>query len=240
MVVFHVEHHSGDQTMYSFPAIDREKFGLYPVVDDVSWIETLLKLNVQTIQLRIKNPEQPDLENQIIEAIRLGREYDAQVFINDYWQLAIKHGAFGIHLGQEDIEVADLLAISDAGICLGLSTHDDSELMTVKALNPSYLALGHVFPTPTKDMPSEPQGLVNLANNRKLAGETPTVAIGGIDLTVAEQVWQTGVDSIAVVRAITQADNIEKAVNQFSAILAQPRTSDHLLKSQNTQEVMDE
>lgn len=89
-------------------------------------------------------------------------------------------------------------------------------------------------------MPSEPQGLVNLANNRKLAGETPTVAIGGIDLTVAEQVWQTGVDSIAVVRAITQADNIEKAVNQFSAILAQPRTSDHLLKSQNTQEVMDE
>lgn len=145
MVVFHVEHHSGDQTMYSFPAIDREKFGLYPVVDDVSWIETLLKLNVQTIQLRIKNPEQPDLEKQIIEAIRLGREYDAQVFINDYWQLAIKHGAFGIHLGQEDIEVADLLAISDAGICLGLSTHDDSELMTVKALNPSYLALGHVF-----------------------------------------------------------------------------------------------
>ncbi|MGR6860275.1 thiamine phosphate synthase [Aliivibrio salmonicida] len=226
--------------MFAFPAIDINKFRLYPVVDDVSWIETLLKLNVQTVQLRIKNTEQPDLEQQVIKAIELGRQYNAQIFINDYWQLAIKHQAFGIHLGQEDIEIADLKAISDAGICLGLSTHDDNELLNVKALNPSYLALGHIFPTPTKEMPSQPQGLVNLASNRKLAGETPTVAIGGIDLTVAEQVWQTGVDSIAVVRAITQADNIEKVVNQFSAILAQPRTSDYLIKSQNTLEVMDE
>lgn len=209
--------------MYTFPAIDRNKFGLYPVVDDVSWIKTVLSLGVKTVQLRIKNPEQADIEEQVIKAIELGHQYDAQVFINDYWQLAIKHKAFGIHLGQEDIEVADLQAISDAGICLGLSTHDDSELLKVKALNPSYLALGHIFPTPTKDMPSQPQGLVNLAKNQQLAGDTPTVAIGGIDLTVAEQVWQTGVDSIAVVRAITQASNVEEVITQFTAILAKPR-----------------
>ncbi len=209
--------------MYSFPSIDKKKFRLYPVVDDVLWIERLLKLNVQTVQLRIKDAGQPDLELQIAKAIELGRYYNAQVFINDYWQLAIKHQAFGIHLGQEDIEIADLQAISDAGICLGLSTHDDCELLKVKALNPSYLALGHIFPTPTKDMPSQPQGLINLAKNQQLAGDTPTVAIGGIDLTVAEQVWQTGVDSIAVVRAITQASNVEEVVTQFTAILAKPR-----------------
>ncbi|CED70131.1 thiamine-phosphate pyrophosphorylase [Aliivibrio wodanis] len=209
--------------MFTFPKIDRNKFGLYPVVDDVSWIKTVLSLGVKTVQLRIKNPEQADIEEQVIKAIELGRQYDAQVFINDYWQLAIKHKAFGIHLGQEDIEIADLQAISDAGICLGLSTHDDSELLKVKALNPSYLALGHIFPTPTKDMPSQPQGLVNLAKNQQLAGDTPTVAIGGIDLTVAEQVWQTGVDSIAVVRAITQASNVEEVITQFTAILAKPR-----------------
>lgn len=209
--------------MFTFPAIDRNKFGLYPVVDDVSWIITVLSLGVKTVQLRIKNPEQADIEEQVIKAIELGRQYDAQVFINDYWQLAIKHKAFGIHLGQEDIEIADLQAISDAGICLGVSTHDDSELLKVKALNPSYLALGHIFPTPTKDMPSQPQGLVNLAKNQQLAGGTPTVAIGGIDLTVAEQVWQTGVDSIAVVRAITQASNVEEVITQFTAILAKPR-----------------
>ncbi|MDD9156118.1 thiamine phosphate synthase [Aliivibrio sp. S4TY2] len=209
--------------MFAFPRIDKSKFGLYPVVDDVSWIEVLLKLDVKTIQLRIKNPDQADLEQQIIKAIRLGREYDAQVFINDNWKLAIKHKAFGIHLGQEDIEVADLQAISDANICLGLSTHDDRELLKVKALNPSYLALGHIFPTPTKDMPSQPQGLINLAKNQLLAGATPTVAIGGIDLSVAEDVWQTGVDSIAVVRAITQAEDIHQAIYQFNAIIAKPR-----------------
>lgn len=214
--------------MFTFPAIDRNKFGLYPVVDDVSWIITVLSLGVKTVQLRIKNPEQADIEEQIIKAIELGRQYDAQVFINDYWQLAIKHKAFGIHLGQEDIEIADLQAISDAGICLGVSTHDDSELLKVKALNPSYLALGHIFPTPTKDMPSQPQGLVNLAKNQQLAGGTPTVAIGGIDLTVVEQVWQTGVDSIAVVRAITQASNVEEVITQFTAILAKPREKENV------------
>jgi thiamine-phosphate pyrophosphorylase len=219
--------------MFAFPRIDKSKFGLYPVVDDVSWIEVLLKLDVKTIQLRIKNPEQTDLEQQIIKAIKLGREYDAQVFINDYWQLAIKHKAFGIHLGQEDIEITDLQAISDANICLGLSTHDDRELLKVKALNPSYLALGHIFPTPTKDMPSQPQGLINLAKNQFLAGGTPTVAIGGIDLSVAEEVWQTGVDSIAVVRAITQAEDIPQAVSQFNAIIAKPRKI-------NQQEVINE
>ncbi|WP_394135741.1 thiamine phosphate synthase [Aliivibrio fischeri] len=209
--------------MFAFPNIDKSKFGLYPVVDDVSWIEKLLKLDVKTIQLRIKNPDQADLEQQIIKAIRLGREYDAQVFINDYWLLAIKHKAFGIHLGQEDIEVADLQAISDANICLGLSTHDDRELLKVKALNPSYLALGHIFPTPTKDMPSQPQGLANLAKNQQLAGDTPTVAIGGIDLSVANDVWQTGVDSIAVVRAITEAENTEQAIAKFNAIISKTR-----------------
>ncbi|GGK32672.1 thiamine phosphate synthase [Aliivibrio fischeri ATCC 7744 = JCM 18803 = DSM 507] len=209
--------------MFAFPNIDKSKFGLYPVVDDVSWIEKLLKLDVKTIQLRIKNPEQADLEQQVIKAIRLGREYDAQVFINDYWQLAIKHKAFGIHLGQEDIEVADLQAIAEANICLGLSTHDDSELLKVKALNPSYLALGHIFPTPTKEMPSQPQGLTNLAKNQQLAGDIPTVAIGGIDLSVANDVWQTGVDSIAVVRAITEAEDTEQAVEKFNAIISEPR-----------------
>ncbi|OCH05541.1 thiamine-phosphate diphosphorylase [Aliivibrio fischeri] len=209
--------------MFAFPNIDKSKFGLYPVVDDVSWIEKLLKLDVKTIQLRIKNSEQADLEQQVIKAIRLGREYDAQVFINDYWQLAIKHKAFGIHLGQEDIEVADLQAIAEANICLGLSTHDDSELLKVKALNPSYLALGHIFPTPTKEMLSQPQGLTNLAKNQQLAGDIPTVAIGGIDLSVANDVWQTGVDSIAVVRAITEAEDTEQAVAKFNAIISEPR-----------------
>ncbi|MCV6039009.1 thiamine phosphate synthase, partial [Escherichia coli] len=80
-------------------------------------------------------------------AIELGRQYDAQVFINDYWQLAIKHGAFGVHLGQEDIEDSNLSQLSAAGICLGLSTHGYYELLRIVQIKPSYIALGHIFPT---------------------------------------------------------------------------------------------
>lgn len=205
-----------------FPQIERD-LGLYPVVDHVDWIEKLLKLGVKTIQLRIKDPKQADLEVQIQKAIELGREYAAKVFINDYWQLAIKHQAYGVHLGQEDIQVADLKAIAQAKIHLGLSTHSYFEIMRAKACQPSYIALGHIFPTTTKQMPSKPQGLTRLALYHELiSGQCPSVAIGGIDLERAPKVWQTGVDSLAVVRAITEASDIEYALHEFANIM-QPR-----------------
>lgn len=145
-------------TTRAFPTIDKAKFNLYPVVDDVNWIEHLLKLGVRTVQLRIKDPKQGDLEAQIIRAIALGREFNAQVFINDHWQLAIKHQAYGVHLGQEDLTSANLTELLDAGIRLGLSTHGYYELLIAAGIQPSYIALGHIFPTTTKQMPSKPQG----------------------------------------------------------------------------------
>ena len=158
----------------AFPRTE-QRLGLYPVVDSVEWIEKLLLWGVRTLQLRIKNPEQPDLETQIIRAIELGKQFNARLFINDYWQLAIQHQAYGVHLGQEDIEIADLKAIQAAGLRLGISTHDAAELDTALAIEPSYVALGHIFPTQTKDMPSQPQGLFNLEKAVHQAGKTPIV-----------------------------------------------------------------
>ncbi|NGZ67545.1 thiamine phosphate synthase [Vibrio aestuarianus subsp. cardii] len=211
-----------------FPVMNQESLGLYPVVDSVDWIERLLKMGVKTIQLRIKDTEHPELESNIIKAIKLGQKYNAQVFINDHWQLAIKHQAFGVHLGQEDIETADLEQIAKAGLCLGLSTHGYYELLRVAQLKPSYIALGHIFPTTTKQMPSKPQGLVRLKLYQQLIDDLakstginpiPTVAIGGIDLNNAEQVWQCGVSSLAVVRAITEAKNTKVAIQSFNSIM---------------------
>ncbi|NKI75425.1 thiamine phosphate synthase [Dickeya sp. CFBP 2040] len=186
----------------AFPATDAQ-LGLYPVVDSVAWIERLLSAGVRTLQLRIK--DQP-AEQDIIRAIALGRQYQARLFINDYWQLAVKHQAYGVHLGQEDLDTADLAAIHAAGLRLGVSTHNDAELARAVALSPSYIALGHIFPTQTKAMPSAPQGLVELARHiRALNGRFPTVAIGGISIDRVPAVLETGVGSIAVVSAITQA-----------------------------------
>jgi len=208
-----------------FTTLGKQSLGLYPVVDNVEWIERLLKLGIKTIQLRIKDPNEPSLEQQIVKAIRLGKEHKAQVFINDYWQLALKHKAFGVHLGQEDVLDADLELIAESGMALGLSTHGYFELLRIHQLSPSYIALGHIFPTTTKQMPSKPQGLVRLGLYQKLLDSmpygksigVPSVAIGGIDLDNIQQVIDQGVSSIAVVRAITEAKNVEANVRELQS-----------------------
>ncbi|MEN5018829.1 thiamine phosphate synthase [Erwinia sp. Eh17-17] len=198
----------------AFPATEA-RLGLYPVVDTVEWIARLLDAGVRTLQLRIKDCADSEVEQQIVDAIALGKRYQARLFINDYWRLAIKHQAYGVHLGQEDLDVADLDAIHAAGLRLGLSTHDDVELDRALAEQPSYIALGHVFPTQTKVMPSAPQGLEELARHIGRLKGISTVAIGGISLDRVPQVMATGVGSIAVVSAITQASDWRAATHQL-------------------------
>ncbi|PJC84943.1 thiamine phosphate synthase [Vibrio sp. HA2012] len=224
-----IEEGTLQEPVQHYPLLDKQQFRLYPVVDSVWWIEMLLKIGVKTVQLRIKDTNHPELESQIKKAIELGEEYNAQVFINDYWHLAVKHGAYGVHLGQEDLDTADLNQIYTAGLRLGVSTHGYEEILRAISIGPSYIALGHVFPTPTKQMPSEPQGLKRLAYyqrfidavNRIWNTDMPTVAIGGIDLNNAPEVLRCEVDSLAVVRAITLADDTEQAVQNFMQLFTQ-------------------
>jgi len=198
----------------AFPATEA-RLGLYPVVETVEWIERLLEFGVRTIQLRIKDRQEEDVEQQIADAVALGKRYQARLFINDYWRLAIKHQAYGVHLGQEDLDVADLDAIHAAGLRLGLSTHDDTELDRALAVEPSYIALGHVFPTQTKDMPSAPQGLAELTRHIQRLQGISTVAIGGISIERVPAVLATGVGSVAVVSAITQAEDWQVATRKL-------------------------
>ncbi|QYJ92177.1 bifunctional hydroxymethylpyrimidine kinase/phosphomethylpyrimidine kinase [Shewanella spartinae] len=230
---------SDSPSTLSFPRL-KHPIGVYPVVDNLNTLEQVLAAGASTAQLRIKleddgqaasNQEESKqeeskqeegqgaaaLEAQIQAAIALGRNYDAQVFINDHWQLALKHGAFGIHLGQEDLFEVDLERIAEAGIALGVSSHGVFELALACQLNPSYLALGHIFPTPTKSMPSNPQGLSTLARMVALwTPDCPRVAIGGIDASRLEGVKATGVEAVAVVRAVTQADSPGEAYTQLA------------------------
>ncbi len=200
-----------------FPRVP-QRLGLYPVVDSIEWIARLLDVGVRTIQLRIKDKPDEAVEGEIIDAIALGHRHQARLFINDYWRLAIKHQAYGVHLGQEDLQATDLEAIHAAGLRLGVSTHDDQEIEVAQQVQPSYIALGHVFPTQTKQMPSSPQGLIQLAAHVQRLGDYPTVAIGGISLERAPAVLATGVGSIAVVSAITQAADWKVATAQLLAL----------------------
>ena len=190
-----------------FKPLTQTHLGLYPVVNSVEWIERLLPAEANIIQLRVKQGTQEDIRQQIKEAIALTKHTHCQLFINDYWELAIELGAFGVHLGQEDIDTADLHAIRKAGTRLGISTHGFAEIQRVRQLKPSYIALGHIFPTNTKEMPSKPQGIERLSKYVELCEGIPTVAIGGINLARIADVAKTGVSGIAVVSAVTQVDD---------------------------------
>ncbi|MEG9487334.1 thiamine phosphate synthase [Mannheimia indoligenes] len=199
-----------------FAATDYQ-LGLYPVVESFEWIERLILAGIKTLQIRVKNRPLAEVETEIARSIKLAKQYNVRLFVNDYWQLAVKYQAYGVHLGQEDLATADLNAIQQAGLRLGVSTHGYFEIMRALAIQPSYIAFGHVFPTQTKAMPSQPQGLINLANYADLVAplQMPTVAIGGINEDRIENVMSTGVGSAAVVSAITQATDWQQAVKNL-------------------------
>jgi len=182
--------------------------GFYPVVPTAAWVERLLGWGVRTIQLRTKAADHTaaDISAEVMAAIEAGKAVPgAQVFINDHWQQALAAGAYGVHLGQEDLDSADIEALRTAGIRLGLSTHTPAELARAKAVQPSYLAIGPIYPTTLKVMPYAPVGLAQLAQWAKLAAPYPVVAIGGISLDRLPGVMACGVDGAAVVSAVTLA-----------------------------------
>ncbi len=210
---------SGFREPKSYNACSPQHRGLYPVVDTVEWLEKLLKVGVRTLQIRIKKQTGSELESSIVQSIALGKKYNAQLYINDYWQLAIQHNAYGVHLGQEDLDTANLERIRHAGLRLGISTHSEYEWARAAAFKPSYIALGSVFPTQTK--PVEVIGLENLRQWVKiLKSEYPLTAIGGITLNNLDDVLATGVESVAVVSAVTKAKSYHAACQDFKARLS--------------------
>lgn len=191
------------------------KLGLYVIVDSYEWIEQLIHAGVKTLQIRIKDRSPEQAEEEIARCIALAKQHQVRLFVDDFWQLAIKYQAYGVHLGQEDLLTADLNAIQQAGLRLGVSTHNREEIELVLPLRPSYIALGHIFPTQSKIMPSAPQGIANLAAQVKDLGDIPTVAIGGITASHFADVLATGVGSIAVISAVTQAEDWQSAVKNL-------------------------
>lgn len=192
--------------------------GLYPVVPDADWIEKLAALGVATLQLRAKSGTPEALQAQVHAAVAAADRHPAtRLFINDHWRLALAAGAYGVHLGQEDLQKlgeVELAELAAAGIRLGLSTHGYYEMLVAHHFSPSYIAMGAVFPTTTKVMPTAPQGIDKLARYVALMSpHYPLVAIGGVNGDNLGDVLATGVGSAAVVRAVTEAADLPRAVD---------------------------
>jgi thiamine-phosphate pyrophosphorylase len=187
----------------------------YPVVDSLAWVARLTKLGVGTIQLRAKDLDDAQALQIVSDALEVTKGTQTKLVVNDYWRAAIVAGAKHLHLGQEDLVDADLKAIREAGLSLGISTHDDDELATALAAKPDYVALGPIFPTTLKSMRFAPQGIAKLTEWKKRIGSIPLVAIGGIKFEQAAEIFAAGADSIAVVSDVTQNADPDARVQQW-------------------------
>jgi thiamine-phosphate pyrophosphorylase len=187
----------------------------YPVVDSVAWVARLATLGVGTIQLRAKDLNDSQALQLVTDALAAIDGTPAELVVNDYWRAAIVAGARHLHLGQEDLAEADIAAIRESGLTLGLSTHDDAELETALRAEPDYIALGPIFPTTLKSMRFAPQGIPKITEWKKRIGDIPLVAIGGIKFEQAAAIFDAGADSIAVVSDVTQNADPDARVRQW-------------------------
>jgi thiamine-phosphate pyrophosphorylase len=193
---------------------------VYPIVDSAAWVARLASLGVRLVQLRIKQQPPAVVGAEIVAARACCFAAGAQLIVNDYWQAALEAGCDFVHLGQGDLDGADLVALRRAGVRLGISTHDESELERALGLAPDYVALGPIYPTLLKVMPWAPQGLARIGVWKRRVGALPLVAIGGVTLERLPYVLAAGADVAAVVTDIVRAPQPEERVQQWLRVAA--------------------
>ncbi|TJZ94206.1 thiamine phosphate synthase [Paracoccus gahaiensis] len=192
----------------------------YPIFDDAAWLDRALPLGVRLVQLRLKDRAAHDLQGQIRRGLAICRDHGASLVVNDHWQLAIDEGADWLHLGQEDLDSADLPAIRRAGLRLGISTHDHAELDRALALAPDYVALGPVYPTILKQMKWHSQGLARVTEWKARVGDIPLIAIGGMSVDRAPGAFAAGADVVSAVTDITLNPDPEGRLRDWLAVTA--------------------
>ena len=192
----------------------------YLIVDDAGWLERLLPHGAKLVQLRIKGRPEDDVRSQIRAARKLCATFGARLVINDFWRLALEEDCDFVHLGQGDLDGADLAALRAKGVRLGVSTHDEAELDRALSLSPDYIALGPIYPTLLKKMAFAPQGLDRLGDWKRRIGDIPLVAIGGLTPERARLVLRAGADSACVVTDILRNPEPEGRAREWIAATA--------------------
>ncbi|MBU1837056.1 MAG: thiamine phosphate synthase [Alphaproteobacteria bacterium] len=189
----------------------------YPIFDSADWLERLVPLGIKLVQLRMKDASEAVLRGHIRRAKTLCAAQGCTLVINDHWRTAIDEGCDWLHLGQEDLDTADMPAIRAAGLRLGVSTHDRTELARALELAPDYIALGPIYPTILKQMKWHQQGVEKLTTWRSLIGQTPLIAIGGMTIDRAAGAFAAGADTVSAVTDITLHTDPEARVRAWLA-----------------------
>ncbi len=178
---------------------------------------------VRVVQLREKDldPHAPEQREQLLEAAvrvrELCAEHGALFVLNDFPEVAVEVGADGVHVGQEDLTVAQARAIVGPGMLVGLSTHAPDEIDAVQAGLVDYIGVGPVHATPTK--PGRAAVGVELVRYAAAHASVPFFAIGGLDVRNAGAVLDAGATRVCVLRAIADAESPERAARELRELL---------------------
>ena len=164
---------------------------LYAIVDSENELNRMVELSVPIIQFRAKSGQKlkklPNCQSKII--------------INDSLEEAERLGAWGAHLGQEDLQRYDESVLLNRKVKLGISTHSDEEYQRALIYKPEYLGFGPIFKTSSKDITIEPHGVNKLAEYVSRSS-IPVVAIGGINFENSKELLRTKIWSVAVIQAL--------------------------------------
>ncbi len=189
----------------------------YPIVDSADWVARLVGVGAKFVQLRVKDRDEAKVAEETRAALAVCAKAGATLVVNDYWRIAIDEGAPWVHLGQGDLDGADIPAIRRANLRLGVSTHDEAELARALELGPDYVALGPIYPTILKAMAFAPQGLARIGDWKARIGRVPLVAIGGLTVERAKLCLAAGADVVSVVTDITLNADPEARAREWIA-----------------------
>jgi len=204
---------------FRFPA-----FPLYPLADSAAWVARLLDAGLEIVQLRLKTRPAAHPELEIPRALAVARRAGARLLVNGHWQLAMREGAYGVHLSRVDWPGADLAAIRGAGLVLGASVHSAIEIEQALTLAPDYLTLGTVYPSPSKGRSAATLGLAAFAALRQTI-PVPTAAIGGLTVDNAAPVLAAGADAIAVISDLVATADLAARIDQWRALFSRSKAA---------------
>ncbi len=188
----------------------------------VEIVERLLAGGARLIQVRDKQASAKDLFESTQACLKLTRAAGATLIVNDRTDIALAADADGVHLGQDDLTVAEARALLGPDKIIGVSTHSLAQVEAALLTSANYVAIGPVFPTATKAN-AEPMVGVELLRQARRLTSLPLVAIGGITLATARAVLAAGADSVAVISALYPLPTSVSLVENFAqAMLTKP------------------
>ena len=191
---------------------------------ELAFAQVLAKSGVELIQYRNKKLPSRSLHQVSLDLVSCLRPYRARLIVNDRADIAALTGAAGVHVGQDDLGVDEARKICGPASCVGISTHSIDQLRAAAATSADYIAVGPIFATTTKENPDPVVGANFIRQVRHLTSK-PLVAIGGITLDRAEEVFQAGADCIAVSRDLIASCDPAARVREFLKLAEKVRVS---------------